>query len=150
MDWRVAAADALVAIHLGYVACVVLGQAAIMVGLALRRAWARNFWLRAVHLLMIAVVVLEAWLRIPCPLTVWEHQLRRAAGQRIEDVSFIGYWARRLIYFQAEAWVFTLMYSIFGLLVLITFILAPPRWPRSPCRTPNHPSERPKPITPSR
>jgi hypothetical protein len=101
-----------------------------MVGAILRQGWARNFWFRATHLAMIGIVVLQSWLSWPCPLTVWERELRRAAGQRVEEISFIGYWMRRLIFFQAEPWVFTLIYTFFGLLVLATFVWAPPRWPK--------------------
>ncbi len=128
MRWQSVLADVLVWIHLAYVAFVVLGQAAILAGLAFRRPWARGFWLRMVHVAMIFVVVVEAWLRVPCPLTVWERDLRRAAGENVAEISFVGYWARRVLFFQAEPWVFTLIYSAFGALVLATWILAPPRW----------------------
>ncbi len=81
------------------------------------------------HLAMIAYVVLESWLGVPCPLTLWENELRRLAGESDYPGDFIGYWAHRLIFFRAEPWVFTLVYTLFGLVVLATFVLAPPRWP---------------------
>ena len=57
-----------------------------------------------------------------------EH-LRRQAGQQSYPGDFIGYWAHRLIFFDAEPWVFTLAYTLFGLLVLGTFVFGPPHWP---------------------
>ncbi len=119
-------ADLIVVAHAAYVGFVVLGQLAFLVGLAFRRRWARNVWLRSVHLAMIVVVVLESWLGIACPLTTWEQSLRRLAGEASYPGDFVGYWANRVIFFQAEPWVFTLVYTLFGLLVAGTWVLAPP------------------------
>jgi hypothetical protein len=77
---------------------------------------------------MILVVVLEAWVGFTCPLTTWERQLRSAAGQETYQGDFIANWAHDLMFFQAEPWVFTLCYSIFGTLVLATLFCVPPRW----------------------
>ncbi len=41
---------------------------------------------------------------------------------------FIASWVHRLIFYQAEPWVFTTLYITFGLVVLATFLFAPPRW----------------------
>jgi hypothetical protein len=120
-------ADFIVVFHASYVSFVVLGLLAILVGAAMRWRWVRNFWFRVAHLVAIGVVVIESVLGIPCPLTVWESQLRRAAGQAAYSGDFIGYWAHRLIFYQADPWVFTMLYILFGLAVLATFILAPPR-----------------------
>ena len=51
------AADAVMLIHLVYFLTVVLGLPAIWVGIIYRHQWARNFWWRCGHLLMIAIVV---------------------------------------------------------------------------------------------
>jgi polyferredoxin len=123
-------ADAIVVVHAAYVSFVVFGLLAIVFGVLLGKSWARNFWFRTVHLTMIAIVVAEALCGIPCPLTVWEDRLRRAAGQETYPGDFIGYWAHQLIFFHAPPWVFTVIYILFGLAVLLTFLLAPPRWPR--------------------
>jgi polyferredoxin len=87
------------------------------------------------HLAAIAYVVMESWLGIPCPLTVWEHQLRRAAGETVENISFIGYWLNYFLYYRAPDWVFTLVYSLFGALVVLTFVFYPPRFEAKRGRT---------------
>ena len=73
----------MVAIHVGYVGYVVLGQLLIWVGWALGWKWVRNFWFRATHLLAIAVVAYEELMDIRCPLTVWEEHFRELAGQPV-------------------------------------------------------------------
>lgn len=72
MSWYRVAADVVVLVHVAYIGYVVVGLVAIVVGLALRREWARGFWFRTLHLAMIAIVVLEAWAGVVCPLTTWE------------------------------------------------------------------------------
>jgi hypothetical protein len=123
-------ADAVVVAHFAYVLFVVFGLVAIVAGLAMRKAWARNFWLRAVHLAMIGVVVVQAWVGRKCPLTLLENHLRTAGGQAIHEQDFIEYWVHRLMFFRAPAIVFIACYTAFGLAVLATFVLGPPRWPR--------------------
>jgi hypothetical protein len=76
---------------------------------------------------MIAIVVGEALAGVPCPLTIWENQFRIQAGQTNYPGDFLGYWAHRLLFYRAEPWVFTLIYTLFGLAVLLAFVLAPPR-----------------------
>jgi len=120
-------ADAVVLVHFAYVAFVVIGLLAILLGLACRQRWARNFWFRCLHLLAILVVAAEAVCGITCPLTTWEHQLRALAGETSYHGDFIEAWVHRLMFFDAEPWVFTVCYVLFGLVVLATFILAPPR-----------------------
>jgi hypothetical protein len=125
-------ADLTVVIHASYVSYVVFGLALILIGVALRWDWVRNTWFRATHLIAIGIVVAESLAGIPCPLTVWEAKLRRMAGQATYQGDFIGHWVHQLIYYRAEPWVFTLLYSCFGLAVLAAFVLAPPRWPGQP------------------
>jgi len=129
------AADLTVVLHLAYVSFVVLGLGAILIGLALRWRWVRNFWFRMAHLTTIAVVVFESWLGWVCPLTTLENHLRRQAGQTVDDVSFIGRWARDVLFFQGEPWVFTLIYSLFGVAVVATLIFGCPRRPWGNCPT---------------
>jgi hypothetical protein len=129
MLWARILADLVVVIHALYVAFVVLGMAAILIGIALGRDWARDFWFRVLHLLAIGVVVAQEFLGIRCPFTAWENALRARAGQATYPGAFLGYWAHRLIFLDAPPWAFTVGYCLFGLAVLVVFVLAPPRRP---------------------
>jgi hypothetical protein len=129
MLWARILADLVVVIHALYVAFVVLGMAAILIGIALGRGWARDFWFRVLHLLAIGVVVAQEFLGIRCPFTAWENALRARAGQATYPGAFLGYWAHRLIFVDAAPWAFTLGYCLFGLAVLVVFVLEPPHWP---------------------
>jgi hypothetical protein len=120
-------ADAVVAVHVGFVALVLFGQLVIIAGAALRWGWVRNLWFRVIHLVCIAIVVIESLAGVPCPLTVWEDRLRELAGQSVEEGTFIGRFMHNILFYEAEPWVFTTAYVSFGALVLATFVLAPPR-----------------------
>jgi hypothetical protein len=75
-------------------------------------------------------VVLEAWAGVVCPLTTWERALRRWSGQATGgEANFIESWTHRLFFFSAPRWVFSAGYTLFGLTVLIAFVLGPPRRP---------------------
>ena len=129
MPWAKLLADFIVVLHFAYFSFVVFGMVLILLGIAFRWSWVRNFWFRALHLMTIGIVVLEAIVGLTCPLTHWEHQLRKMAGKGDYSGDFIGYWAHRLIFLDAPPWVISALQIGFGLAVLATFVLAPPRWP---------------------
>lgn len=104
-----------------------LGQLLIVTGWLKHWTWPRNVLFRSVHLLAIGVVVIQAWLGLSCPLTIFENTLRYATGEAGYQVSFISHWLHRLFFFRAPAWVFTLAYSLFGLLVLLSWWIYPPQ-----------------------
>ena len=120
-------ADLVVTSHVAYVAFVVLGIVAIWYGIIQKREWARSRALRYTHLAMILIVVVEAWIGMTCPLTIWEQWLRTRAGQAAYQGDFIANWLHEMLFFEASPWVFTVAYTAFGLLVLATFLVAPPR-----------------------
>jgi hypothetical protein len=122
-----ALADAILVVHVGIVAFVVLGTALVLVGGWRRWRWVHGFRWRLAHLLLMAFVVLQAWLGELCPLTVWEQALRRRAGQRVYDASFIEHWLSRLIFFEAPWWAFVAAYTGFAALVLVAWVKVPPR-----------------------
>ena len=123
-------ADVVVAMHALYVGFVVVGILAILIGALLDWEWVRNFWFRAVHFLMIAVVVFEAGLGIKCPLTTWEDYFRKAAGETVAEGTFIGRCLHRLIFFHVPNSVLTTSYVLFGAIVPATLFLVRPRPPR--------------------
>lgn len=122
-------ADAVVVFHALFVSFVVFGQLFILLGIW--RGWplARNFWFRVVHLSMIGVVALEAIFGIICPLTSLENHLRELAGQQVHEGSFMGRLAHNILFYDAPQWIFSVLHCVFALVVLLTFVLAPPRWP---------------------
>lgn len=120
-------ADITVIVHVAYVLFVVLGVVAILLGWLRKWQWVRNPWFRYLHLAMILVVVAEAWCGITCPLTIWEQNLRRLAGQQAYRGDFIANFLHEALFFDAPDWVFTVCYSAFGLLIAGTFVLVPPR-----------------------
>ena len=124
-------ADMVGLIHAAFVLFVTGGLAAILAGWKLRWRWTESRAFRIAHLAAIAVVVLQTWLGELCPLTIWENQLRHLAGQEGVGTSFIGFWIERLLYWRLPAWVFLAAYTIFGGLVVATFVWYPPgRGPR--------------------
>jgi hypothetical protein len=122
-------ADAILVLHVGIVAFVVLGMLLIVVGGKRRWPWVRGFKWRLAHLLLMAFVAAQAWLEELCPLTVWEHALRRRAGQSTTGESFIEYWLSRLIFFEAPWWAFVAVYTGFAALVVVAWFRVPPQRP---------------------
>lgn len=125
-------ADTVLALHVGVVAFVVLGEVAFLVGGRRDWGWVHHFGLRLVHLLLMVFVAAQAWLEALCPLTAWEQALRARAGQVGYAGSFIEHWLSRLIFFEAPWWTFVAAYTGFALLVLLTWRWVPPR--RAPSR----------------
>ena len=121
------AADLTLFVHAAFVVFVVGGQVLILAGWMLGWRWTRNPAFRLVHAGGIALVVLESWLGVVCPLTWMEFRLRAAAGSPLHADSFIGYWLQRLIFYDAPSWVFTLVYTCFAVVVAVTLVFHPPR-----------------------
>jgi hypothetical protein len=119
-------ADVIALIHLGYVVFVILGFIVIVVGIIVKWQWVRNPWFRIAHLAAIAGVALEAVLGINCPLTVLEFSLRYGASPSERRVSFVGAIVASMLYYDAPAWLFAIIYAGFSMLVAITFVMAPP------------------------
>ena len=126
MTWQ-RLADAVLCSHVALMVFVVLGLPLIVVGNLRRWHWINSPWLRFAHLATIAVVAGEAWLGIVCPLTTLEMWLRARARQGTYEGSFVEHWLQALLFWQAPAWVFTMVYSLFGLSVLATWWLWPVR-----------------------
>jgi len=122
-------ADLVLIVHAGVIAFVIGGLVTVLVGWPLRWEWVRNRWFRGAHLAAIVCVVLQSWLGMTCPLTDLENVLRRRAGEAgYGGEGFIAYWLDELIFYRAEAWVFTLAYTAFGLVVAATLYFVPVRW----------------------
>lgn len=122
-------ADVVLTLHLALVAFVIGGLVLVVVG-NLRRCrwqWVNNLGFRLAHLSAIAIVVAEAWLGFTCPLTTLENWLRTQAGTVTYGGGFIEHWFSRILFYDAPPWAFTLAYTLFGLLVLGTWLRFPPK-----------------------
>lgn len=122
-------ADLMVAIHIGYVSYVVLGQLLIWSGWAIGWQFVRNFWFRSTHLLAIAVVAYEEIMDIRCPLSVWEEYFREKAGQPVTGETFLGRMMHSLLFYDFQPRVFTVIYMTTLSLVVLTIIFCRPRLP---------------------
>jgi hypothetical protein len=127
--WRIFAgigADLVLIFHAAYVAFVVLGLVAIIVGWTRGWRWVRNVWFRRLHLVSIGLVLAESVLGVACPLTVIENSLRLLAGEQGYPTDFVAYWMHQLIFYDWPPWVFFLLYAGFTALVAATYWLVPP------------------------
>jgi hypothetical protein len=151
-------ADILVTIHFAFVAFVLLSVPLILLGGALGWSWVRNFSFRAIHLLCIAIVAGEgigatvyawwdedaAWNEaekrwwIECPLTTWERDYRRTYSTRetggqilrdVENASWVGRKCNQFLFYDAPSKYFWVGHLIFFVLVVLTLVVVPPRWP---------------------
>ena len=121
------AADLVLLVHALFVAFVVFGLVAILIGKPRCWSWVRNPVFRVAHLAAIGVVVLQSWFGVICPLTTWEMALRERAGEAVYAGSFVAHWLESVLYYRAPAWVFAVAYSVFGLLVVVSWYWVRPR-----------------------
>jgi len=123
-------ADVVAVFHAAYIAFVVGGFALIVLGALQRWQWIRSFWFRVAHFAAILLVCADEIAGRVCPLTSLESRLRTAGGEVEYSRDFVGYWVDRLIYWDYSPRFFSIVYVVFGLLIAVAFVLAPPRLPR--------------------
>lgn len=155
MNRHILLADIILVLHALYAATVVIMVPIILIGWWRKWEWVRNFWFRLIHLIMIGIVVVEVGFGWVCPLTTWEHQLRVAGGELEErelpdwekkpgaetatyatqfyEKNFIVRLIRPILFVDISKYPPVLLnsiYIVFGVAILLLFILVPPRWPQ--------------------
>ncbi|MDF1798543.1 MAG: DUF2784 domain-containing protein [Planctomycetota bacterium] len=125
-------ADLLVGLHLAVVVLVVAIPILAIAGRLRAWSWTRNPWLRFGHLAVIAYIVVNAAQGELCFLTLWEGDLRQAAGQTADEVSFIGGLLHDILFLDVPQATLDRYYLGFGVVVLLVTIFAPPRRPTLP------------------
>lgn len=120
MAW---AADLLLVVHTLFVVFVTGGFILIWLGHWRGWGWVGNPRFRALHLIAITVVALEALAGLSCPLTLWEDALRGQDTSR----SFVARWLHAAIYHDFPEWVFTVAYVAFAVATAVTIRLVPTR-----------------------
>jgi hypothetical protein len=121
-------ADVVLSLHVAVVAFVIGGLVVVILGNFLAWRWVNALWFRVAHLGAIAIIVAESWFGVICPLTSLEMWLHAKAHETSYVGSFVQHWLQRILYYEAPAWVFTLVYSLFGLAVAGTWWHFPPRF----------------------
>ena len=119
--WYAPVADALVGIHILYVAYIVVGLVLILVGLWQRWNWIRNPWFRVTHLVAILIVIYEIIVKANCPLTTWEMKLRAMAGQAVNQTTFMDRLLSFILVADAPHWLVSGLYFAFGLAITLLF-----------------------------
>ena len=120
------AADIVLFSHLLFVTFVISGLLLIFVGSVFSWSWVRNTVFRILHLLSIGIVVIQSWFGVVCPLTILENWLREKGGEVVYEGTFISHWMQTLLYYDAPSWVFAIIYTGFGALVLASWYFVRP------------------------
>ena len=120
-------ADLILILHFAFVVFVIGGLVLVLLGGAFGWRWVRNPWFRLAHLLAIGIVVAQAWLGVLCPLTSMEMALRLRAADSAYPGSFIAHRVSALLYYELPSWVFTVSYTAFGLLIVMSWFRVRPR-----------------------
>ncbi len=119
-------ADTVLVFHVLFAAFVVIGLILVFIGQFFGWCWVRNPWFRFAHLACIGVVTLQSWLGWICPLTHWEKMLRSQAGDTVYAGSFVSHLLQSLLYYRAPAWAFVVCYTLFALLVIVSWVWVRP------------------------
>ncbi|MHB1950673.1 MAG: DUF2784 domain-containing protein [Acidiferrobacteraceae bacterium] len=118
-------ANIVLIVHVAFIVFVVAVPPLVWWGAPRGWRWVRSRGLRNVHLWAIFYVVVESWLGVACPLTVWEADLR-GSGAPGAAVGFIPYWLHRLFFYRLPGWVFEVLYTLFAFAVVFTYWRYPP------------------------
>jgi hypothetical protein len=94
------------ALHLAVIGFNLFGLIAIPLGAVLGWRWVRVLWWRALHLLSLAAVALQAVLGRACFLTDWQDAL---TGGGAHD-PLIMRWVNSVVFWPLPMWVFTAAY----------------------------------------
>lgn len=137
---RVFLADLVATVHFGIAVVVLLVLALLPVAAWRGWGWARNFWLRLAHLLLVEIIAGQALVGIVCPLTSLENDLRPwpdvPNGSKLHNLAGATEWGRfchRGIFIASDQSreFRTGSYVVVGVAVLLAWLLIPARLPWS-------------------
>ncbi|MCC6964493.1 MAG: DUF2784 domain-containing protein [candidate division Zixibacteria bacterium] len=117
-------ADTVVVAHFLWVVFMIGGSVVQMI--AMKSAKLREWCvIRAVHVAGILYVAILTIIGRPCPLTVWEAQLRRAYDGT-QPESFLVRWLERLLYPDVDPLVVYIPTIVLAILSVLSMLVAPP------------------------
>jgi hypothetical protein len=125
-----ALAELVLALHLAVILFNVGGLIVIPLGAWRNWRFVRGFWWRALHLLSLAAVALQAIFGQACFLTIWQAELAELGGASGSKAPLIARIVDRLIFWPLPLWAFAALYVAVWLYVLLLWWKVPPRLPR--------------------
>ncbi len=119
-------ADLIVIVHFLYLIFTVLGELLVITGGFLHWKWVKKRGVRIPHLIAVLLVAMEAFAGLLCPLTSLEYNLRKSAGQPVdESMSFAARLIHKIIFYDLPDRFFIFLYAGFGALVILTMLFVP-------------------------
>ncbi len=121
-----AAASAVLYLHFAVVVFNVFWIVAIPLGALRGWTFIRSYSWRVMHLIVLAVVALQAVVGALCFLTTWQNALLRAAGGPAEQPSPIETLVTRLVFWPLPLWAFVVLYAAAFAYAIAMWWLVPP------------------------
>ena len=115
--------DIVLILHFCIVIFITLGFVLLPVGYTLNWEWLRNIKIRSLHLGLICLVALEAFLGVKCPLTIIELHLNNLNYSE----TFIAYWISKVIYWDLPTIFFIALYAVCMSWTILMWKIFPPR-----------------------
>ena len=120
-------ANVVLLVHSAVIAFNLFGLIVTPIGAWRRWAFVRIVWWRALHLLSLGIVALQACLGRACFLTLWQNALLGQAGDAASSPPMIMTWVNQLIFWPLPLWGFSLIYVAVALYAIALWWLVPPR-----------------------
>src|SRR5579871_5472740 len=105
------AADVVLWFHVGIVLFNVFGLVVIPLGAWQGWPFVRIMWWRLLHIVLMAIVMLQAAMGHACFLTLWQAALNESSGEPAAAMPMIQRWVSAVIFWQMPIWVFALIYA---------------------------------------
>jgi hypothetical protein len=121
-----AAASAVLYLHFAVVVFNVFWIVAIPLGAWRGWTFIRSYSWRVTHLIVLAIVALQAVVGALCFLTTWQNALLRAAGGPAEQPSPIETLVTRLVFWPLPLWAFVVLYVAAFAYAIAMWWLVPP------------------------
>ena len=115
------------AVHVATIVFNVFGLVVVPIGGWLGWRFVRIFWWRAMHLVALAIVALQAVFGRACFLTLWQAALEQDAGAPASRLPLIARWVDSAIYWNLPIWFFAALYVAVLVYARARWRLVPPR-----------------------
>ena len=123
-------ADVILIVHFCIAAFITFSLPTIWIGRFLNKQFVHNPWFRLIHLGLIGFVAGQTLMGKLCPLTIWEADLRRAAGVggAGDGQGCVAYWMGKILFSNFSNTTYMVVYSLFFVAVAGTLFLVPIRF----------------------